>query len=209
MFSTTELNSASQLFDNLKKNNPSEIVYSKYFPSQLFNIWFRSLNVDDLNLIYKWVNLPYAKKFWQMDGSREQLQQAFEQVLYSNSEHSFIGVLNSEEVCQVDIYYAPKNEVANFYKAGDNDIGMHLLMTPEVNQGIRYLSLNVMHTMLEYLFSYSFIENIITEPDSNNIKACNLLVRCGFSHVGNFQMSSKLAAVFTINKAQFQQHFKL
>ncbi len=208
MFSTSELNSTSQLFNHLKKNNPSGIVYRKHFPSQSFSIWIRSLNEDDLDIIYTWVNLPYAKKFWQMDGSKEQLHDAFEKVLNSGYEHSFIGLYNRQQVCQADIYKVVKNEVANFYKAGVNDIGLHLLMTPEIIPAIRYLSFYVMQTMLEYLFSHSFIENIIAEPDSDNIKACNLLVRCGFSHVGNFQMSSKLAAIYTINKTQFQQHYK-
>jgi len=190
-------------FFTMIKCQTAEFIFTKNFIAPRYTISVRSLRSDDLTTIYEWVNLPYAKSFWQMDGPKENLYDSFLEILENPYAHSFIGLMDNRLICQVDLYFACQDEVGQYYTCSDKDIGMHLLMGPAGINGIPHLSQRVMQTMIDCLFSYSFIENIIAEPDSVNVKACRLLERSGFTCMGNCKMSSKLASIYIMNKEKY------
>src|SRR5665213_259543 len=197
------MNSVSDLFAWFKREAGAGNIFRSEFPEEKLSLSFRSLQYSDLTTIYEWVNLPYAKRFWQMDGAKEILLKSFQELLQSDHAHSFIGLSGSRPICQADLYLASTDEVGRCYPSGQGDIGMHLLMAPRRLRGERYLSKRVMQAVLGFLFSYCFVENIVAEPDAHNEKACVLLQRSGFTFLGNYAMSVKLAAVYILNKSQF------
>ncbi|MDE3212212.1 MAG: GNAT family N-acetyltransferase, partial [Bacteroidota bacterium] len=66
---------------------------------------FRSLTLDtDIDFLYEWVNKPYSKRFWQLEGSKSILYNTCRETLDNPHAHSYIGCFNHQPVCQVDLY---------------------------------------------------------------------------------------------------------
>eukprot|EP01035_Chromulina_nebulosa_P043223 gene43223-58544_t len=105
-------------------------LYSTEFPGGLtFSI--RSLDLDnDLPLIHSWVNMDYARTYWQMQGPADALACFYQEVLYNRWSHSFIGLLDGAPVCQLDAYDPAQDEVGKKYDCRDGDLGIHLLLGP-------------------------------------------------------------------------------
>ncbi|HRN55628.1 MAG TPA: GNAT family N-acetyltransferase, partial [Agriterribacter sp.] len=80
-------------------------VFCRHVPLLDANISFRPLHLtSDLDVIFGWVNETYARRFWQLNGSKELLEDTYAALLLSPHTHSFIGLINDQPVAQVDIY---------------------------------------------------------------------------------------------------------
>ena len=166
-------------------------------------ISFRSLDLKkDLNILHQWVNAPYAKSFWQLEGSVIELKSLYHSVLRNPEAHSFIGLLDEQLVCQVDCYRVEADELGKHIRCSYDDSGMHLLMAP-ITQPIVGLSCKLMETFMHYYFSFDQAQSLYAEPDIYNHKACQLLGKCGFKFVQNVMMTSKAASLYLMTKKQF------
>src|SRR5215213_2340836 len=82
------------------------IAYSKYFSDKKFTVSIRLLyTMTDIPFVFDWVNQEYAKRFWQMDNQPiEQLKTAYQVILACDFAQPFIGLLNGDPICEVDVY---------------------------------------------------------------------------------------------------------
>ena len=166
-------------------------------------IQFRSLIIKkDLNILHQWVNEDYAKKFWQLQGPKEKLQSFYLSILKNPDAHSFIGLLDEELVCQVDVYRVSVSDLGKHIEFHPDDCGMHLLMAP-LAAPITGLSKKVMGAFLQYYFSFEQAQHLYAEPDIHNNKACRLLEKSGFSFVRNIMLSDKAASLYLMTRKQF------
>lgn len=163
----------------------------------------RSLHLKkDINILHQWVNEPYAKQFWQLDGPKEQLQSIYQDILKNPDAHSFIGTLDEQLVCQIDLYRVQSADLGRYIRYQDNDCGIHLLMAP-ARFPVPQLSRMVIETFLHYYFSFADAENLYAEPDIHNHKACKLLGKCKFLFVQNIMLSDKAASLYLFTRKQF------
>lgn len=170
-------------------------------PSQ--TISFRSLILKkDLNILHQWVNEPYAKPFWQMDGSIDQLKATYRAILKNPDGHSFIGLLDEELICQVDLYRVQAADLGKYIRCNPDDCGMHLLMAPLRNP-VPGLSQLVMEVFMRWYFSFPQSQSLYAEPDIYNHKASRLLQKAGFGFVQNVMLSDKAASIYLITRKQF------
>src|SRR5690348_7345624 len=90
----------------------SEILFLLNNADPNGQIAFRSLNLEtDLDTIHNWVNQPYSKRYWQMNGEKSFLQATYSAVLANPQAHSFIGLFNDQLVCQIDCYHVSADEL--------------------------------------------------------------------------------------------------
>jgi hypothetical protein len=185
-----------------KPSPKADFQFEHHFPSGQC-IVLRSLNLKkDLNILHQWVNEPYAKEFWQLDGPKEELQSTYQSVLKNPDAHSFIGLLDEQLICQIDLYRVQSADLGRYVRYHFNDCGMHLLMAP-VKFPISQLSRMVMETFARYYFSFGEADNLYAEPDIHNHKASKLLAKSKFSFVQNIVLTDKAASLYLLTRKQF------
>ena len=160
----------------------------------------------DINVIHQWVNQPYAKAFWQMDGPIEALYHHYENFLSSGTSYSLMCFLDNQPVSQVDYYKVSVDEVRNHFAYEETDFGIHLLMG-KYNSRVADLSRNVMITALAFLFTLD-IGRIVGEPDALNLKANKLVEDVGFRFIKAIQMSYKTANLYLYDKTDFMNRYR-
>jgi hypothetical protein len=164
---------------------------------------FRSLVPDtDIDFLFDWVNMPYSRKFWQMDGSISNLYALLRESVDHPSQHSFIGLYNDHPVCQIDLYDVACDELKEHIICESNDCGLHLLMCPP-SQMTRGLSLAMLRHFMQFYFSFPVAARLFAEPDRANGFANRLAVKAGFQFVKTVQLSYKTANLYSVTKAQF------
>ena len=74
----------------IKPDRIDKPLYRKHIDQDLIS--FRSLMPDeDIDFLFKWVHLPYSKRFWQQDVSKSNLLALYKETIAHPSTHSFIG----------------------------------------------------------------------------------------------------------------------
>ena len=185
------------------EHSSSEVLFCK-FSSDLVNyISFRSLDIQKgIELIYNWVHQPYALEFWKMDVSKDCLIETYSSILASPHAHSFIGLLGSKPVCQIDVYRVLADELSSHFEVDTEDCGMHLLMAPN-NGRIKGLTKMMVAAFLKFYFSFPVAGNMYGEPDTNNVKAKKVLDSLGFEYLKEAELSYKTASVYKITRKSF------
>jgi acetyl CoA:N6-hydroxylysine acetyl transferase len=180
-----------------------EILHEQYFPSNGYHISFRSIQLDtDIDMIHDWVNREYAHEFWQLNKPKQEVYQTYHDIINNPDGHSFIGLINHEPICQVDLYRILADEVKQHIEAGPDDSGMHLLMAP-IDKLQKGLTKSVLYSFLSFYFSFPMAQRIYGEPDIRNHKAIMLMRSTGFQFQKNIIMSYKTAALHCCTKESF------
>jgi RimJ/RimL family protein N-acetyltransferase len=166
-------------------------------------ISFRSLIPDeDIDFLFNWTHLPYSKRFWQQDVSKSNLLALFNETIAHPYTHSFIGSINEQPVCQVELYNIHTDELKEHLNYGMHDCGLHLLMLPpkQLKKGWTILMLT---QFLHFYFSYPEAEHLYIEPDQENSLANQLAKRAHFHFHKTVKLSYKTANLYSISKQQF------
>ena len=183
---------------------PGEILYISHVQGLNADISFRSLQLKtDIDLLYDWVNRPYSKRFWQLNGSKSLLYDTYRSLLGDPNQHSFIGCFNNQPACQIDLYNVAADELKDHISHDAEDCGLHLLMMPpkQMNKG---LSLCMLQHFIRFYFSFSIARRLFAEPDQENILANRLAEKAGFIFLKTILLSYKTANLYSITREQFK-----
>jgi hypothetical protein len=156
----------------------------------------------DLPRLFEWVNQPYAIPFWQMNGSYQQLADAFVNMQQSYGELSLAGYLHGELICQLDIYDPFSDAIKECYSPLKGDMGIHLLVAPG-KKPVADFTPKLLYFLLECLFQHSGILRVVGEPDETNEAANRLLHKLSFQFHQVIQLPYKRANFYTITREQF------
>lgn len=185
-----------------KPSPKADILYEHPF-QQGQVIRFRSLMLKkDLNILHQWANQPYSR-FWHQEGSIEKLRAAYQAVLKNPDAHSFVGILDEQLICLIDVHRVQADELGRHIECKVNDFVMRLLMAPSETL-LPDLSWKVIQAFMAYLFSFTDSRYLYAEPDIHNTKVCRLLEKCGFSFLQNIMLSTKAASLYLMTPNQFQ-----
>jgi hypothetical protein len=188
-------------------SDSSEILFSKFSQDLVNYISFRSFDIKtDLDLIYNWVNQPYATEFWKMNGSKQHLVETYLSIVANPHAHSFIGLLGSKPICQIDVYRVLADELAAHVSVNPEDCGMHFLMGP-IDRKVKGLSRILFASFLKFYFSFPIARVMYGEPDTNNHKARKVVEDVGFEYLHEAELSYKTASVYKITRQSFSLSF--
>lgn len=127
-----------------------DILYEQTFEPN-HTLQFRSLVLKkDLNILQYWSTRHHCR-FWQPEGSFEKILSFYQNLLKNPDGHSFIGILDEELICLIDIYRLQTDELGLHIQHKANDCRLHLIMAP-CNEIIPGLSQKVMEVFLRYFF---------------------------------------------------------
>jgi RimJ/RimL family protein N-acetyltransferase len=182
----------------------NEILYQVDVPGLPGTISFRSLRLStDLDMIHGWVNQVYARRFWQLNGTKTLVENTYADLLKNPWAHSFIGLFNDQPVCQVDLYLVAGDELRSQLDAGPDDCGLHFLMSPP-SQLPKGLTVHTLQAFLGFYFSFQLAQRIYAEPDKENDLANLLARKAGFRYIKTIDMSYKTANLYCLTHDQFQ-----
>jgi RimJ/RimL family protein N-acetyltransferase len=166
-------------------------------------ICFRGMDLEtDLTTIHKWVNMSYTAKFWQMDGSFEELSAVYQKIQDHPNAHSFVGFYEDRLVCQLDVYMLGVDELGLHIPDESRHCGFHLLMAPNETR-IPGLTIALLRAFLDYYFSFPEAEKMYAEPDVRNIKSQVLLRKLHFSYLRSMELSYKWAMLFCLGREEW------
>lgn len=178
------------------------VFYRKAFPESGYEITIKPLCLNrDIPVIHRWVNEPYAHKYWQMQGDIDGLYEHYKEFLNSGIGYSLMCFLEDKPVAQIDFYDVTADEIKDLYDVMPGDHGIHVLMAP-YEKPVPGLSVNVVVTCISFLFTLT-IDRIIGEPDAENERANELVKRVGFRFVKQVQMSYKTANLYSYSRKDF------
>jgi RimJ/RimL family protein N-acetyltransferase len=188
---------------------PDEILYIRHAPELKADISFRSLHLEtDIDFLYDWVNRPYSNRFWQLNGNKSLLYDTYQSLLDNPNAHSFIGCLNDQPVCQIDLYNVAADELKDHISHDAEDCGLHLLMMPP-GQLRKGLSLCMLQHFIRFYFSFPIARRLFAEPDKENVLANRLGEKAGFIFLKTIQLSYKTANLYSITKQQFHASYPI
>jgi RimJ/RimL family protein N-acetyltransferase len=184
------------------KSSPGFIQYD--LPNENDIISYRSLNlITDLDMIHDWVNRKYSQQFWQLNGTKDLVNNTYREILESNHAHSFIGLMNNEPFCQADIYQVLNDELSEHIDAGPQDCGMHFIMAPPEKRK-KGITLLFFKAFLSFYFSFPKSGFMYGEPDVENERANKLVIDAGFQFLKTIQLSYKTANLYSISRSNFK-----
>ena len=158
----------------------------------------------DLALMHRWVNQPYASRFWGMQGTLKALYMFYESKLEEGHLQLFFACIGAAPVALIEVYPVLHSELAGALDFTETDYGIHLLMAPyrevkaAVPVNIDGLSVWVLKATQQMLFGFSAVKRIVAEPDEQNTHACRLAEKAGFQYIKTLQLEDKMARLYTI-----------
>lgn len=185
-------------------------LHRKTFPSEGYALSVRPVSLAaDIPLMHRWASHPHARQFWQMNYTEPELYRYYLKMLRQKLALAFLLYLDEIPVAQTDVYQVTRDETAIHYQATPNDYGIHLLMSPykeilpRTALSLKGLSVHVLVTMLDFLFSFDAVESVIAEPDSKNKTANDLAQKAGYRFMKEIQLSYKIANLYSYGRDDF------
>ncbi len=185
---------------------PEHFIYKKPYKDGCFYI--RSMQNKDLALIHSWVNKPYARRFWQMQGTLNELTKHYNKLKEENRINTFILCNEVKPVALFEVYQVLSSELALKYEAEVSDYGIHLLMAPHkdllyLKKNINKVSKECLKTIVDMLFTFNSVKRIFAEPDKANFPAHRLAESVGFSFIKDIQLMEKQAKLYMLCKKEY------
>ncbi len=137
-------------------SEPHHFFYRKRYGRTWFYI--REFHFGkDIPLIHRWVNSPYAHRYWQMQGTLKELTQYLIKQKQESITSISIVCHGLNPIALFETYHVKQNELSATYASEKNDYGIHLLMAPPnellyLKEKIGNVSQSVLITILEMLF---------------------------------------------------------
>jgi len=182
-------------------------MFSHFFESEGYVLSVRQVELaKEISTLHRWVNLPYSSRFWSMQGELSQLCRFYTDKVNSGDLQLFFVCYKSRPLAFFEVYPVMRTELKDFIDASKYDYGIHLLLAPYKDIGLvikkplRRLSMNILETIIQMLFSNEAVNRIFAEPDADNINANRLALKAGFRFIKMIQFPDKKANLYIINK---------
>lgn len=180
-------------------------VHKRYFNNGTLEIGLRAFNpATDIQLLHPWVNQPYAKKYWEMDGPIAQLEEAYIKHLGVDYSHPYIGTLNGEPMFTIELYWAIKDEVGKYHPFQPGDYGFHMLIAP-AKEKIPHFSTYALTMCMEYFFSFPQVNRMIGEAAASHQGTHNLITKVGCTFHSALKLPYKTSNLTFLERKKYYQ----
>ncbi|MCS3556582.1 MULTISPECIES: GNAT family N-acetyltransferase [unclassified Sphingobacterium] len=172
-----------------KKLDP---IFSKTYAEEEVTVTIRPFDLDrDLEMVHRWFHREHAKPIWQMNWNLSQLEHFYRCLLANKWGHAFIGEINGIPTFNMEIYWATRDIVGNYFDVLPTDYGTHLFIAP-TDKDKKFPSLT-MQSIVSWLFDYQKIGRLVGEGAIESMAALMNKVQAGFKLQGIIEMPHKKA----------------
>lgn len=177
-----------------------EILYSKNFPG-IGLIAIRSFNVEhDFSYAQEWICKQYALQNKPGVHSIGQWMQTYTMMLQSDFMQPLMLLLNDHPVCLADVYYGQLHELSLQIDMQQQDYVIELLTAPLKKKQQDILPF-LIQTCLHYIYSFSEVNRIISEPNVLDVELNTAMQQSGFRFMHQLELSYKTASLYESHKA--------
>ncbi|MFD9000780.1 GNAT family N-acetyltransferase [Streptomyces sp. NPDC059582] len=135
----------------------------------------------DAEVVHRWVSEERAA-FWGMNGlTRDQVAEIYAHLDTLDTHHAYLAVKDGEPVGLLQTYEPDADRVSECYEVRPGDIGVHLLLAPAGDEGVRPgWSSALMGVLATYVLVVLDRRRVVVDPDVRNEKAISRFLRQGF-----------------------------
>lgn len=169
-----------------------EPVFSKTYLNEQVTVSIRPFDLDrDLEMVHRWFHRDHAKAIWQMNWDLPRLEQFYRSLLADKAGHAYIGEINGIPTFNMEVYWATRDIVGNYFDVLPTDYGTHLFIAP-TDKEKKFPSLT-MQSILSWLFAQPKVGRLVGEGAIESMAALMNKIHVGFKLQGVIEMPHKKA----------------
>ncbi|MND66363.1 Lysine N-acyltransferase MbtK [compost metagenome] len=169
-----------------------EPVFSKTYAKEQVTVSIRPFDLDrDLEMVHRWFHRDHAKAIWQMNWDLPRLEQFYRSLLADKAGHAYIGEINGIPTFNMEVYWATRDVVGNYFDVLPTDYGTHLFIAP-TDKEKKFPSLT-MQSILSWLFAHPKVGRLVGEGAIESMAALMNKIHVGFKLQGIIEMPHKKA----------------
>jgi siderophore synthetase component len=169
-----------------------EVFYSRYFPKEDVVISLRPVDLDrDLEMLHEWFNREHAIKIWQMNWPLRQLETYYRTLLPGEMMYSYIGEANGEPTFNIEVYWAIRDLVGDYYDVLPTDYGTHQFIAP-TDPKKKFASPST-QCMVDYVFAQPEVGKMVGEGAVDSMASMMNKAHVGFKIEKVIEMPHKKA----------------
>lgn len=169
-----------------------EPVFSKTYAKEQVTVSIRPFDLDrDLEMVHRWFHRDHAKAIWQMNWDLPRLEQFYRSLLADKAGHAYIGEINGIPTFNMEVYWATRDVVGNYFDVLPTDYGTHLFIAP-TDREKKFPSLT-MQSILSWLFAHPKVGRLVGEGAIESMAALMNKIHVGFKLQGVIEMPHKKA----------------
>ncbi len=174
----------------------NEVRYQKTISN---NFAFKPLQESDLTLLYKWLNEPHVKEWWDDHLTDEEIKSKYKERIGDSVVVPFIVFLNDKPIGFIQYYQASKVGDGWWPNETEGTIGIDQFIGEKslINRGI---GTKMIRAFIDYLFHNPDIKKIITDVDPKNLRAIRCYKKVGFVFIKEMMTPDGLALLMVIEK---------
>lgn len=167
-------------------------VFSKTYVNEQVTVSIRPFDLDrDLEMVHRWFHRDHAKAIWQMNWDLPRLEQFYRSLLAEKAGHAYIGEINGIPTFNMEVYWATRDVVGNYFDVLPTDYGTHLFIAP-TDKEKKFPSLT-MQSILSWLFAHPKVGRLVGEGAIESMAALMNKIHVGFKLQGVIEMPHKKA----------------
>ena len=167
-------------------------VFSKTYVNEQVTVSIRPFDLNrDLEMVHRWFHRDHAKAIWQMNWDLPRLEQFYRSLLADKTGHAYIGEINGIPTFNMEVYWATRDVVGNYFDVLPTDYGTHLFIAP-TDKEKKFPSLT-MQSILSWLFAQPKVGRLVGEGAIESMAALMNKIHVGFKLQGVIEMPHKKA----------------
>lgn len=167
-------------------------VFSRFFEKENVTISIRPVDVDkDLEMLHEWFHREHALKIWQMNWPLRELELFYRTLLPGGHSHSYIGEANGVPTFNIEVYWASRDIVGDYYDVLQSDYGTHQFIAP-TDPKLKYGS-PATQSMMDFVLSEPKVGKMVGEGSVDSIASMMNKAHVGFKIQKVIEMPHKKA----------------
>lgn len=185
-----------------------EVFFKRYFPKEDVITGMRPIDLDnDLEMLHEWFNREHAVKIWQMNWPIDELETYYRLMLPSDEAHSYIVESNDEPTCNIEIYWACRDIVGDYYEVLPTDYGTHQFIAP-IDPKKKFVSPST-QSMVDYVFAQPQVGKMVGEGSVDSLASMMNKAHVGFKVEKVIEMPHKKANLNFCYREWYWEKFPL
>ncbi|MEG0925502.1 GNAT family N-acetyltransferase [Chryseobacterium sp.] len=185
-----------------------EVFFKRYFPKEDVTTGMRPIDLEnDLEMLHEWFNREHAVKIWQMNWPIDELETYYRLMLPSDEAHSYIVESNDEPTCNIEVYWACRDIVGDYYEVLPTDYGTHQFIAP-IDPKKKFVSPST-QSMVDYVFAQPQVGKMVGEGSVDSLASMMNKAHVGFKVEKVIEMPHKKANLNFCYREWYWEKFPL
>lgn len=178
--------------ENLINPKGTGVVFNRYFEKENVTVTLRPVNIDtDLEMLHEWFHREHALQIWKMNWPIRELEAYYRMLLSNDIVQSYIGEVNGVPTFNIEVYWANRDVVGQYYDALPSDYGTHQFIAP-TDPKLKFTS-PATQSMMDFVFAEPKVGKMVGEGSTALLASMINKAQMGFKIEKVIEMPDKKA----------------